>query len=90
VPLLQPSIGDVWAQIDRVYALLKNNRLVIHDTCPRLLSEITDYHRETKNGAVIEGTIFGKASYHVLDCLRYACTGPEMPTEQTRIVYRPR
>ena len=90
VPLLAPAISAVWSQIDRVYAMLKNNQLVIHDTCPHLLSEITEYHRETKNGAVVDGTIADKAKFHVLDSLRYAVTGPEMPAEQSRIVYAPR
>ena len=90
VPLLPPAFGDVWAQIDRVYAMLKNNQLVIHDACPHLLSEITDYRRETKNGAVVEGTIFEKERWHCMDALRYALTGPEMPAEQQRVVYAPR
>ena len=90
VPLLPPAFGDVWAQIDRVYAMLKANKLVIHDTCPHLLSEITNYHREVRNGAVIEGSIADKAAFHTLDALRYAMTGPEMPAEQSRIVYNPR
>ena len=90
VPLLPPAITDVWAQIDRVYAMLKNNKLVIHDSCPHLLSEITNYHRETKNGTVVDGTIANKNDFHCLDALRYALTGPEMPQEQSRIVYAPR
>jgi hypothetical protein len=90
IALLQPAISDVWAQIDRVYAMLKSGKLVIHDTCPRLLSEITNYHREVKNGTVVDGTIADKASFHRLDALRYAATGPEMPAEQSRIVYNPR
>ena len=90
VNLLQPAFGDVWAQIDRVYAMLKNNQLVIHDSCPHLLSEITDYRRQSKNGVVIDGTIEEKEKYHTLDSLRYALTGPAMPAEQQRVVYAPR
>ncbi len=90
IPLLKPAIVDVWAQIDRVYAMLKRNQLVIHDCCPHLLSEITDYHRKIKNGVVVEGTIAEKEKYHCLDALRYALTGPEMPRQQQRIVYAPR
>lgn len=90
VPLLPPSITDVWAQIDRVYAMLKAGQLVIHDNCPHLLSEITDYRRQLRNGTPVDGTIENKGAYHALDALRYAITGPEMPPEQQRIVYAPR
>ena len=76
--------------IDRVYKMLKAGQLVIHDTCPQLLSEITEYHRPVKNGIIIEGAIADKDSYHCLDALRYGLTGPEMPQQQSRIVYRPR
>jgi hypothetical protein len=90
IPLLEPAFADVWAQIDRVYAMLKTGQLVIHDSCPHLLSEITDYRRQTKGGLVIDGTIEDKATFHCCDALRYALTGPAMPEEQTRIVYAPR
>ena len=90
IPLLKPAIVDVWAQIDRVYAMLKAGQLVIHDSCPTLLSEITDYHRPVKNGVVVEGAIENKNAFHALDSLRYALTGPEMKQQQSRIVYRPR
>ena len=87
MPLQRPGIVDVWQQIDRVYTMLKNGTLVIHDSCPGLLSEITDYHRPVKNGVVQDGKIEDKEKYHLLDALRYAITGPEMPDEQTRVVY---
>jgi len=90
IPLLPPAITDVWAQIDRVYNSIKRGQLVIHDTCPHLLSEITNYHRETRGGVVLDGTISDKGNYHCLDALRYALTGPEMPAAQNRIVYQPR
>jgi len=87
VPLLKPGIVDVWQQIDRVYAMLKNGGLVIHDCCLGLLSEIGDYHRPVKDGVVQDGKIHNKNAYHLLDALRYAITGPEMPNEVERLVY---
>lgn len=90
IPLLKPMVSSVWAQIDRVYAMLKTGRLVIHENCKHVLSEITDYRRKTKNGVVIDGTIEDDEKYHSLSALRYAITGPEMPEEQTQIVYAPR
>jgi phage terminase large subunit len=90
IPLLEPAFGDVWAQIDRVYGMLKSGQLVIHDSCPHLLSELTDYRRQTRGGQVLDGTIEDKAAFHCCDALRYALTGPAMPAEQTRVVYAPR
>lgn len=90
LPLLKPRVGDVWAQIDRVYAMFKSGQLVIHDACPTLLSEVTDYRRKVKDGHPVEGSIENKDTYHAMDALRYAITGPEMPKQQQRIVYAPR
>ncbi|NIV30655.1 MAG: terminase, partial [Anaerolineae bacterium] len=50
IPLIAPTVTDVWAGIDRVYQLLKDFRLVIHDSCPMLLSQLGDYRRKLKAG----------------------------------------
>jgi len=77
VPLVAPASSDVWSQINNVYGMLKRNELVIHDTCPQLISEIGEYHRPSKNGVVQDGKIDDKGAYHVLDALRYGVTGPQ-------------
>jgi hypothetical protein len=88
IPLLAPPVSDVWATIDRVYQLLKDTNLVIHDSCPELLSEIGDYRRKLKDGEPTE-VIESKETYHMVDCLRYGCAFLLGPQEQTDVVYRP-
>jgi len=89
VPLMEPPITDVWAQIDRVYNLLKTNSLVIHDSCPALLDEIGSYKRKMKDGQPTE-QIEDKDSYHCLDCLRYIISFLSQPQEEPgEIVYNP-
>ena len=88
IPLLAPPITDVWAGIDRVNRLLRDFAMVIHDSCPQLLSEITDYRRKLKDGEPTE-TIENKEQYHLLDALRYLCAYLMGPQEQAEVVYRP-
>lgn len=89
VPLLEPPISDVWAQIDRVYNLLKTFSLVIHDSCPILLDEIGAYRRKMRDGKPTE-QIEDKSSFHVLDALRYIIAFLSQPQEeQSEIIYRP-
>lgn len=88
IPLLEPPFGDVWAGIDRVYQLLKEFKLVIHDSCPNLLSEIGSYSRKLKDGEPTEN-IEDKEKFHCLDSLRYAIAWLTEPGDETRVVYAP-
>jgi len=88
IPLLAPLVTDVWAGIDRVNQLLRDHALVIHDSCPQLLSEITDYRRKLKDGEPTD-QIENKEQYHLLDGLRYLCAYLMGPQEQSEVVYRP-
>ena len=91
IPLMEPPISEVWAQIDRVYNLLKTNSLVIHDSCPALLSEIGEYRRKLKDGQPTE-QIENKDAMHLLDSLRYIVawlSQPQVEEEQGEIVYNP-
>ena len=91
VPLIAPPITDVWAQIDRVYNLLKTNSLVVHDSCPILLDEIGAYKRKLKDGKPTE-QIDDKGQFHMLDSLRYiiAYLSNTQPQEDPgEIVYNP-
>lgn len=88
IPLLQPQVGDLWVGIDRVYQMLKEFALVIHDSCPQLLSEIGDYRRKLKAGVPSEN-IENKSEYHCLDALRYLIIGLTEPQPTTEFVYRP-
>lgn len=90
IELLEPLITDVWAGIDRVYGLLKDGLLLIHDSCPNLIDEIVSYKRKMGRDGLPTDTIEAKEQYHLLDALRYA-VGWLLPKEAktTRVVYDP-
>jgi len=88
IPLQAPTVGDVWAGIDRVYALLKDFSMVIHDNCPILLSQLGDYRRKLKDGEPTD-SIENKEEYHLADALRYLVAWLAAPVEGTRTVYDP-
>ena len=88
IPLLAPTITGVWPGIDRVYQLLKDFALVIHESCPQLLSEIGDYRRTMKDGIPTEN-IERKDEFHLLDALRYAVSYLTEPQVTEQVVYNP-
>lgn len=88
IPLLEPPVGDVWVGIDRIIDLLNAFKLVIHDSCGNLLSEVGSYRRKTKSGVVTE-QIEDKETYHCLDALRYVITFITQPGSGMEIVYQP-
>lgn len=87
IPVLEPPVADVWVGVDRVYQLLKDFRLVIHDCCVGLLSEIGDYRRKLAKDGTPTEAIESKERYHLLDALRYAVAWLTEPKEQTSIIY---
>ena len=88
IPLLEPPVKEVWAGIDRVYQLLADFALVIHDSCPQLLSEIGSYRRKLKDGIPTE-VIEDKETFHGLDALRYAVSWLVNPQESVQVTYEP-
>jgi hypothetical protein len=87
VPVVEPPIADVWVGIDRVYQLLKEFRLVVHDCCTGLLSEIGDYRRKLDKRGQATETIEDKSAYHLLDATRYAVAWLLEPREREEIVW---
>jgi len=88
IPARPPAFADLWMGIDRVNALLTEFSMVVHDSCPNLLSEIGDYRRKLTDGEPTE-QIENKDKFHMLDSLRYAVVGPEGAGEIQQVVYRP-
>ena len=88
IPIIEPPFSEVWPGIDRVNNLLLNNGLVIHDSCPKLLSEIGEYRRKFINGQPTD-IIDNKEQFHLLDALRYLIAGLTGPIDQTSIEYNP-
>jgi phage terminase large subunit len=89
LPVVEPPITDVWIGIDRVYELLKDFSLVIHDSCHGLMSEIGDYRRKLNRTGNPTESIENKDAYHCLDALRYLVAYLVHPAEQTQVVYAP-
>lgn len=84
IPLLESGVFEVWSGIDRIIELLDTGRLVIHDCCPNLLSEIGSYRRTLKNGIPTDN-IENKDTYHLLDALRYIVAWLTKPIEQNTV-----
>lgn len=87
IPLLTPQITEVWSGIDRVQNLLHNFRLVIHDNCINLRSEISGYSRVVRDGMVTDA-IENKEAFHLLDALRYIVSWLSEPTTKTETILR--
>jgi len=87
IPLVEPPISDVWGGIDRVYNLLKDHALVIHDCCVNLLSEIGSYRRKMDRDGVVTEKIEDKEKFHMLDALRYIVAWLTEPQETTSVIY---
>jgi phage terminase large subunit len=89
LPVSRPAFSDVWAGIDRIIALLDEFSIVVHDSCPNLLSQIGDYRRTLGRDGTPTETIEAKDTYHMLDALRYAVVGPIELAEVSKVIYQP-
>lgn len=70
----RPPIKDVEIGIDRVYGLLKENRLFIFkDACKHTLAQFGSYSRELDKLNNPTEKIEDKETYHYLDAVRYVC-----------------
>lgn len=87
IPVLKPPYGDVWVGIDKIVELLSDFKLVIHDTCPGIISEIGEYHRKMGRDGIPTEQIYQKERFHLLDCARYGIAYLTGPREETRVGY---
>lgn len=73
LPVQEPNISDVWLGINRVYGVMKQNKLMVFDTCEKTLGQIGSYSRkmDKATGEPIADQIANKEQYHYLDMLRY-------------------
>jgi len=80
----KPIEPDVWAGITIVYGLLSTGRMVFFDDLPMVRGEFDSYSRELDEmDEPIERTIKNKASYHLMDAVRYIA--PNLRTGPNRI-----
>ena len=77
VPVQESSIIDVEAGIDRVIELFKTKRLFVFDDCAGVLDELGTYARELDDMGQPTEKIKGKATFHLLDGLRYVVSNLE-------------
>ena len=89
IPVIEPPITDVWSQIGRVYSLMKTYALVVHETCPFLISELGSYQRKRDQQGNLTDDIKDKEIYHLSDCLRYACAWITEPGGTGELIYAP-
>jgi hypothetical protein len=84
LPLGEPKVADVEAGINRVIALLKEQRLFVFDNCTGIIDEFGTYSRELDANGQATEKIKDKATFHRLDALRYVVGGIETPVKQIR------
>lgn len=72
LPVIPPDQFDVEVGITRVYALLKQNRLIVRRNCSRLIDQLTSYSREVDDLGNPTEKIEDKETYHLADAIRYA------------------
>jgi hypothetical protein len=88
IPLQEPGVTEVWSGIDKVYQLLKDFTLVIHDNCKYTQDDLSSYSRVMKDDEMTDD-IEDKESYHMADALRYIIAWITRPQETTETIYDP-
>jgi hypothetical protein len=71
LPLNAPDVGEVEIQISRVWATIKANGLIVLDCCPVTIESLKKYARVPDATGKPTKEIQNKATWHVLDALRY-------------------
>ncbi len=80
LPVMDPAIGDkegtttegrVEVGINRVYALLASDNLVVFDSCTQTIEDLQNYSRELDDKGDATDDIEDKSDYHLGDSVRY-------------------
>ena len=79
-----PTISDVEGGINRVIELLKSKRLFVFENCTGIIDEFGTYSRELDANGQTKESIKDKATYHLLDALRYLVVGLSRPRLKAR------
>lgn len=72
LPIRLPDVGEVEVGIQRVYAAIKTDGLMIFDDLEGLLDQMGRYRRKRDKAGNITEEIENKADFHYEDSLRYA------------------
>jgi hypothetical protein len=70
LPVSAPPVGDVEVGISAVFGMIGRGELLVMDDLEELLDELATYSRQLKDNEPTE-QIEDKATYHLLDALRY-------------------
>lgn len=72
LPIMEPPIPDVEVGINRGYAIINSDNLIVFDDCTKFLDEVTSYSRVLTDVGEPTDEIDEKSVYHCLDAGRYA------------------
>ena len=73
--IVRLRMTDVETQIQRVYAMINTGRLLFFDDLTHIIDDMQSYARVLDDEGRPTEKIDNKEAYHLLDALRYACTG---------------
>lgn len=74
LPVYQPTFSgtdSVEVGIDRMFGVITNNNLVVHDTERDWIGQVTNYARELDDNGQPTVKILNKAAFHHMDASRY-------------------
>lgn len=74
LPIKKPVIPDVEIGIDRTYGLINTGKLLVLDSCVRLINDLTTYSRVLDDNDEPTDDIEDKSAYHFADALRYVAS----------------
>ena len=89
IPVDEPPYADLWSGIDKVQGLLQDKRLIIHDCCANLLSELGSYRRKKKGDDFVDQIENKGQGDHSVDAARYIIAWLCNPETGLNIVYNP-
>ncbi len=84
--ILEPSILNVKAGIDRIIGLFELNKVFIFEDLYQTLFELANYSWKVDEQGQVTGEIEDKAKYHLMDCMRGILPSfvPETVTNQVK------
>ena len=83
--ILKLRMGNVEVQIQRTYELISTGRLLIFNDLTHIIDDLHSYSRKLDLNSNPTDVIEDKASYHLLDALRYVCTGVNRPMVEREV-----
>ncbi len=86
IRLQEPPISEFEAGLDRVTALLREDRLRVFDTCTGTRDEFGTYSRAMDEYGEPTERVKDKETFHRLDALRYVVAGLTSPGFRTALV----